>query len=311
MAKFREFLRKFLLADTDYLVGHDADGRYIRISRDDLAASVAANTAAPTLKVQYSVSGDSWHDSYVSGDHYVRIKAGSGAWSNEIALCVSAYDIWRQRNAGNEDDFLRSLKGEVGAGADLSGLQLRDIRGYAEFLQDVNAAIANASASIINNVKTAVLEEMQTALADKLDKDLSNLDRITYMGDNASVLVIAQDGTLKRVYALDMASYTGIKNRVENSAVEAAFKSQRKTIAITGTQDGSNRTYNITSGFTPGTSAVYLNGSRLYAGTDYREDSAYQITFLTWIPSETDNILFEAIPLSGDNTSQTAPTPET
>ena len=73
MAKFREFFRKYLLADTDYLVGHDADGRYIRISRADLAASVAANTTAPTLTVQYSANGESWHDSYVSGDHYVRI----------------------------------------------------------------------------------------------------------------------------------------------------------------------------------------------------------------------------------------------
>lgn len=308
--KFRDFLPRTILADTDFLVGYNDDGEYIRVPKSALSAGAATPA---TLAVQYSANGESWHDSYTAGDHYTRIKAGSGAWSAAIPLCVSAYDIWKQQqgNSGTEEEFIASLQGPAGAPADLSGVAIQDIEGYTEFLQQVNAAIANAIVSIINNVKTAVLEEMQTALADKLDKDLSNLDRITYMGDNASVLVIAQDGTLKRVYALDMASYTGIKNRVENSAVEAAFKSQRKTIAITGTQDGSNRTYNITSGFTPGTSAVYLNGSRLYAGTDYREDSAYQITFLTWIPSETDNILFEAIPLSGDNTSQTAPTQET
>ena len=51
--KFKDFILKHLLADTDYMVGYDADGRYIRISRADLAASIAANTAAPTLTVQY------------------------------------------------------------------------------------------------------------------------------------------------------------------------------------------------------------------------------------------------------------------
>lgn len=155
--KFRDFLLKRLLADSDYLVGYNAGGEYIRISRADLAASIAANTAAPTLAVQYSANGGSWHDSYAAGDHYVRIKAGGGAWSDPIALCVSAYDIWiQQGHRGSETDFLASLKGEQGAAADLSGIRLSDIAGYDSFLQQVNSAIANAKNEIISEVTAAV-----------------------------------------------------------------------------------------------------------------------------------------------------------
>ena len=119
-------MRKYLLADTDYLVGYDADGRYLRISRADLAASVAANTTAPTLTVQYSANGSSWHSSYLSGDNYVRIKAGSGAWNGPVPLCVSAYDVWKQQgHNGTVDDFLASLKGEHGEAADPSALQIQ------------------------------------------------------------------------------------------------------------------------------------------------------------------------------------------
>lgn len=112
--KFRDFLLKQLLASTDYLVGYDADGNYIRISKSDLASSIASNVSVPTLNVQYSSNGSSWHDSYTSGDIYVRIKVGSGEWTGGIRLCVSAYDIWKsQGHAGDEDDFLEYMNSKT------------------------------------------------------------------------------------------------------------------------------------------------------------------------------------------------------
>ena len=287
------------MADTDYLVGHDADGRYIRISRADLAASVAANTTAPTLTVQYSANGESWHDSYVSGDHYVRIKAGSGAWSNEIALCVSAYDIWIQRgNTGNEDDFLRSLKGEPGELGSISGLTIQQMEGYVEFLQQVNNAIATAKNALVTEATA-----MENALDGKLDKDLSNLEAVTYMGNGAYIPIMTKSGMVK-VSAEDLSAYIGVKSRVENSSIETAIKSQRQTMGgSTSTTDGIT-TYTLSQPYTLGTSAVYLNGDRLYAGRDYIEVNAYTIELIGWTPESNDHILFEAIPLSASNPSQ-------
>lgn len=137
----------------------------------------------------------------------------------------------------------------------------------------------------------------QEALAGKLDKDLSNLELITYMGDDASVLVITPDNRLCRVSTANLASYTGIANATASSSQEASLKTQRKTIALTGEQDGSNIVFTCTTGYTIGTSALYLNGNRLYPGKDYREDNSHQITFMTYIPQADDIILFEAIPI--------------
>ena len=301
MAKFREFLRKFLLADTDYLVGHDADGRYIRISRADLAASVAANTTAPTLTVQYSANRSNWVDSYAEGCHYMRIKVGSGAWSGAIPLCVSAYDVWKQQgNSGTEEDFIASLQGPAGAPADLSGVAIQDIEGYAEFLQQVNAEVVNAKNAIVDEVTDAVGTAMAAALASKLDKDLSNLDNATYMGNGAYIPIMTRSGMVK-VSVEDLSAYIGVKSRVDNSSIETAIKSQRTTVAVSTQPDGSTQTFTLSSPYTLGTSAVYLNGNRLYAGRDYTEVNAYTIEFIGWKPESTDTILFEAIPLSVSN----------
>ena len=112
--KFRNFLLKRLLANTDYIVGYDADGNYIRISKADLASSIALQASSAIINVQYSSNGNSWHDSYTSGDIYVRMKAGSGSWTSGIRLCVSAYDIWKsQGHAGDEDDFLEYMNSKT------------------------------------------------------------------------------------------------------------------------------------------------------------------------------------------------------
>ena len=294
-----------LLKGTDYLVGYDAStGEYIRISKADLASSIAAIAAAQTLAVQYSANRSNWVDSYAEGCHYMRIKAGSGAWSGAIPLCVSAYDIWKQQgNRGTEEEFIASLQGPAGAPADLSGVTIQNIEGYTEFLQQVHAEVANAKNAIVDEVTTEVSSATEATLADKLDKDLSNLDAVTYMGNGAYIPIITRSGMVK-VSIEDLAAYIGVKSRVESSSIEMAIKSQRQTMAVSTTPNGSVTTFALSSPYTLGTSAVYLNGNRLYAGRDYTEVNAYTIKFIGWTPEATDTILFEAIPLSVSNPNQ-------
>lgn len=306
--KFREFVLRRLLRGTDYLVGYDAiNGEYIQISKEDLASSVAANATAQTLTVQYSANRSNWVDSYAEGCHYMRIKVGSGAWSGAIPLCVSAYDVWKQQghNNGTVDDFLASLKGEHGEAADPSAIQIQDIDGYSTLLQWVNAAIQNDRNSIVADAVAAAREAVNTAIANKFDKDLSNLNASGVIADDCYIPVVTKSGEVVKVKAGTLAAYTEIRSKVENSSMEAALKSQRIGFAVSGNKDGANRVFTLSSGYTLGTSAVYFNGQRLYAGTDYREDTSYQFTFIgDWVPVASDIILFEAVPLSVESISQ-------
>ena len=157
-----------------------------------------------------------------------------------------------------------------------------------------------ASKAYVDAVEAAAVAAAQNAanaaLADKLDKDLSNLESVTYMGENAKLLVITSDGALRMVSAADVAAYTNIINRVENSSLEAALKTHRKSDTITGVQDNSNKSFTTSYNYMPGTSAVYLNGVRMYAGVDYRETNN-GFEFLTYTPKNTDIIIFEAVQL--------------
>lgn len=246
MAKFREFVPKTLLADTDWLVGYDENGKYIRVPKSALGIGTGASgsSGSATLAVQYSANGSSWHDSYISGDIYVRIKAGSGAWSGAIRISVSAYDIWRaQGHSGSEADFLDSLKGEDGEGADLSGLRLQEIGGYAEFLQQVNLTVQNAKAAIAEEVAGAVTESVteqfserletlatkelveqmkaaaieaadaaaQAVLDSKLDKDLSNIADSSTIADGSYIPVVT-DGDVKKVKMETVSAYAELKS---------------------------------------------------------------------------------------------------
>ena len=219
MAKFREFVPKTLLADTDWLVGYDENGKYIRVPKSALGIGTGASgsSGSATLAVQYSANGSSWHDSYISGDIYVRIKAGSGAWSGAIRISVSAYDIWRVR--------------------------LQEIGGYAEFLQQVNLTVQNAKAAIAEEVAGAVTESVteqfserletlatkelveqmkaaaieaadaaaQAVLDSKLDKDLSNIADSSTIADGSYIPVVT-DGDVKKVKMETVSAYAELKS---------------------------------------------------------------------------------------------------
>lgn len=254
--KFRDFLLKHLLADTDYLVGYDADGRYIRISRADLAASVTADIAAPTLTVQYSASGSSWHDGYTAGDHYIRIKAGSGAWSGAIRISVSAYDIWLQQgNSGSEADFLASLKGEDGAdgadgepGADAvvnpSELRIEDIAGYDELMKGFRDALAEER-SFAENVKAELQNDIDNnvkpALDAKLDKDLGNIAAASTLSDDGYIPVVT-DGEVKKVKMEVVSAYTETKNTVNR---QSAAGNAQPAAAAAGGSSSTEETFTV------------------------------------------------------------------
>ena len=161
------------------------------------------------------------------------------------------------------------------------------------YVDDVEDAAVNAAQAAAN-----------AALAGKLDKNLSNLEIVTHMGNGAYIPIMTQSGMVK-VSTEDLAAYIGIKSRVENSSIETAIKSQRETMGgNTSTTDGIT-TYTLSQPYTLGTSAVYLNGNRLYAGRDYIEVNAYTIELIGWTLGSNDHILFEAIPLSASNPNQT------
>lgn len=137
----------------------------------------------------------------------------------------------------------------------------------------------------------------EAALDGKLDKDLSNIEAATSVGDEAYIPAVSGNKVVK-ITTASLAAYTEIKNKVESSTYEAAVKTQRKSIGLTGAQDGKNIVFTADTAFQQGSSALYLNGNRLYLTKDYNEDSSTQITFKTYIPEAEDVILLEAIPLS-------------
>lgn len=288
--KFRDFLLKRLLEDTDYLVGYNADGEYIRISRADLAASIAANTAAPTLAVQYSAGGDSWHDDYTAGDHYVRIKAGSGAWSDPVALCVSAYDIWKaQGNSGTEEDFLQSLKGEPGASADIGSVMIQDIGGYADFLNQVNVAIQNAKNAIIEEVSATATESVITQFT---GLQLSDIKEVRSLSDDDYLTIVTADG-LRKVKIGSLSDNVAVRT-VSTTVLEQSLKTQLEILGITGVQNGENMDFIVSKNYVSGSSMLFLNGQRLTPGRDYKETPG-GFFMLEHAPTNEDVLIFQAV----------------
>lgn len=288
--RFRDFLLKRLLADTDYLVGYDAEGNYIRISKEDLAGQLAANVSAPTLTVQYSANGESWHDAYASGDHYLRLKAGSGAWNGPIPLCVSAFDIWRNEgNSGTEADFLESLRGGDGDTPDASSMQLQDIGGYTEFLQQVRTALANEKASIIQEVSSSAATSV---MAQFTGLQLSDITEVRSLSEDDYITIVTSDG-LRKVKIGSLSDNVAVRT-VSTKVIEASVNSQLEILSITGSQNGSNTDYVVSKNYIAGTSNLFLNGQRLVQGNDYKETTG-GFQMLTHTPVSTDSLVFMAV----------------
>lgn len=286
--KFRDFLLKHLLADTDYLVGYDNKGDYIRISKDDLVASVASNVTVPTLQVQYSSNGSSWHDSYSFGDIYLRIKVGSGEWSSAIRISVSAYDVWRvQGNDGDEEDFLKSLKGEPGE-VDISGLSISDINGYADLLTNVNDSLQNARNAIIQDVVHIAVEAVKKQYA---EMQLEDVKEVKNIADDDFITIVTADG-LRKVRISSLSDNIALRT-LKADTIANSVQSQLIVMEVSGEQDGENVSYKVDKAYILGTSHLFLNGQRLVLGTDYIEGKA-GFTMMTYAPEQNDSIVFIA-----------------
>lgn len=242
---------KTLLADTDYLVGYDADGKYIRISKADLAQSVAGAAAAlvPVVAIQYSADGSNWHDTNTSGDKYFRLKVGSTGGA-ALKAGMSAYDVWKALgNSGSEADFIASLKGEPGAGADLSSLRLQNIDGYTELLQQVNNTIVQAKMTIIEEVTAAamnnVTEQFVDTLASKLNADLSNIAESSVLSDESYIPVVS-GGDLKKVKMETVAAYTEMKSIAIQQMASAKGASSQQSESSGSASPSSSGVFDVT-----------------------------------------------------------------
>lgn len=286
--KFRDFLLKRLLASTDYLVGYDEDGNYIRISKADLASSIVSNMTIPTLQVQYSANGESWHDRYTSGDIYLRIKVGSGAWSSTIRISVSAYDIWRALgNAGTEEDFILSLKGEPGE-VDLSGIQLSNLSGYTELLNNVNASLQNARYAIIDDVVNIAVEAVKKQYA---EMQLEDVKEVKNIADDDFITIVTEDG-LRKVRISAFSDNIALRT-VSAENITNAVSSQLVMLEVSGEQNGENVNFKVDRAYIYGTSHLFLNGQRLVSGSDYIEDKV-GFAMLTHAPEQSDSLVFIA-----------------
>ncbi|MBR6132041.1 MAG: hypothetical protein IKQ20_09310 [Bacteroidales bacterium] len=289
--RFRDFLMKTLLADTDYLVGYDADGNYIRVPKSALFAGAGFQSGLATITVQYSANGESWHDNYAEGDIFVRIKAGSGAWSDAIRICISAYDIWLSHgNTGTESDFLESLRGPDGDPADLSELQLTNINGYENFLEQVGTAIDNAKAAIIEEVATTATER---AIQQFTGLQLEETREVASLSESDYLTVVTADG-LRKIKISSLANNVAVRN-VSIDSLAKAVDDQLTKIELEGEQDGENLVFTPTNPFVAGTSHLFLNGQRLVSGVDYSENGGRSITLLNQAPEASDNLTFIAV----------------
>lgn len=134
------------------------------------------------------------------------------------------------------------------------------------------------------------------ALAGKLDKDLSNLEAVDAFSGDSYLPIVTPSGVYK-VKIVNVAAYTETQSLATQNAANTAIASERKTLAITGEQDGHNIVFGVTGGYKTGTSTLYLNGQLMAEGRDYEETDTQTFTMLTYIPEEEDVLLFRAIPL--------------
>jgi len=289
--KFRDFLLKHLLADTDHLVGYDANGEYIRISKQDLISTLSSAVTAQTIVQQFSSNGSSWHSTYTNGDSYMRVKTGANSWTPSIKLTVSAYDIWlEQGRNGSKEDFLESLKGAAGDDADLSNVTMQDIKGYSTLLQNVNASIANAKKDIIAEVAKSATESVMNQFKEQQLSDIPEIKNIT---EQDYITIVTSDG-LKKVSLGSLVDNVSVKT-VSTSNLEKAVNNQLSMFTLSGLKNGSNVNYSTKEEYVNGTSNVYYNGQRLVLGTDYRENDSRSITMLIHAPEADDSIVFIAV----------------
>lgn len=217
-----DFTPKGKMTDKDSLIGFDEYGNLIRISIANLKTTLGVTTVdAEKVQVQYSLDTKTWHTPFSEGDRYMRVKCGSGAWSDAIRISVSAYETWKEQNGGSgtKEEFLASLKGEAGASVDVSKLKLSEMDGYKSFTaaveESIDEAVGNYQKAM--SAKIAAIEEQlkvlttaeRTVIALKGDQDSRN---VTFTADSTFAAGTSQLFINGKRYVAG-SDYLEVKNR--------------------------------------------------------------------------------------------------
>ena len=188
--------------------------------------------------------------------------------------------------------------------ADLVAASIVYIKGASKWVKTTLGELVTAlnlvNTTALETFKAAVLqaaaEQTEQALADKMDKDLGNLEYVDSFPGDALIPFVTESGT-KKTTLTNVASYTVTQAGAISSANDKELNKYRKILELEGEQDGSNVTFTVAGGYKTGTTCLHFNGLLLASGRDYKEKDTETIVFLTYIPKEKDLIIFEAIPL--------------
>lgn len=158
----------------------------------------------------------------------------------------------------------------------------------------------NGDAAAVVAAQSAAAE----ALSGKLNTDLSNIDassireendvpEVGSLGEEDYITIITSAGARKiKVWRL---SDNITVRSVSSTAISKSTSSQLAVIGITGAQNGSNTSFELSSDYVAGSGSLFLNGQRLVSGTDYTE-TASGFTMLLYAPINTDSLIFIAVP---------------
>lgn len=153
------------------------------------------------------------------------------------------------------------------------------------------AEISNFETDIVSEVTSVV----NTALENKMDKNMGELEEVSVANDQSTIYISASDGSMKRITLATLARLVETKSIATKTSVDTAVAKERKVMSLEGNMDGTNVYYSVKGGYRMGTSALYLNGQLLTVDVDYIESSSYEITMLTHIPISSDILVFIAV----------------
>lgn len=173
-------------------------------------------------------------------------------------------------------------------------IAIADTAGYDAMLQ---ALATKAYADTVKSEALAsALNAVNAALAGKLDKDLGNIEAVNNFANEAYIPIVTNSGVFK-IKIAEMAAYTELQNLAARNAADTALSRERRVLELSGLQNGRNPVYTVSGGYKTGTSTLYLNGQLLAEGRDYEETDSQTVTMLTYLPEESDILLFRAVPM--------------
>lgn len=111
-------------------------------------------------------------------------------------------------------------------------------------------------------------------------------------GDSGSVVRAIINAVIDAVNGFGL-SISSIVQRVDYLEYK---QNERVVISIFGEQNGVNIRFTTGVSYILASSALYLNGARLFPNIDYNEIDKNTFEFLTYIPRQEDRIIFEVLP---------------